>query len=240
MIRQALTEIQTLLPSTVLLRAAPVQDHLQDLPVEEQKLVAHAVTSRRHEFSSARFLAHQLLEELGEPRLPLLAQADRAPAWPKHVIGSLSHSRTWAAAAVCLADHELLGIGVDIEDQRPLEEHLFAELLTPTELRVLRTTVTPQEQSARVLAIFSLKEALYKCMAPLGNAELGFHAVEVDFSNCESVADSVNGVLRPRLVPQTDLLRRLPSKQAPEAYFLQRSDVLFSVVTLTAARGENL
>jgi hypothetical protein len=77
-------------------------------------------------------------------------------------------------------------------------------------------------------------------MAPLGNAELGFHAVEVDFSNCESVADSVNGVLRPRLVPQTDLLRRLPSKQAPEAYFLQRSDVLFSVVTLTAARGENL
>lgn len=239
MIRQALAELRSLLPSGLLLEIAPVEDHLQKLPTEEQALVEHAVASRRHEFSSARFLAHQLLDELGEPRLPLMQQADRAPAWPAHVIGSLSHSQKWSAAAVSLANDELHGIGVDIEDQRPLGDNLFVEILTPRELAFMHETVASSAQSARVLAVFSIKEAIYKCMAPLGNAGLGFHAMELDFSNCKNGSELACGIVRPRLLPQADLRNCLPTNSTLQAYFLQREGVLFSVVSLTAVNGEN-
>jgi len=224
MIAFDLTDLRAWLPNSLLFAIAPVRDCYSQLQPEEQAVIERAVDSRRHEFSSARILAHTLLTELGRGMEPLLPLPDRSPAWPQGILGSLSHSRLWCAAALAPNSKELVGVGVDIEDLRPLRSDLFAEILTPQELQSLQHDVPPQDLSARVLAVFSIKEAVYKCLYPFGNSGLGFHAMEVYFH-----AD----LNRPQIIPMEGLQERLPPGACLQAYWLQQGEVILSVVTLT-------
>lgn len=216
------------LPEGIRLEVAGVADHMADLFPEEREAVAYAVASRQHEYSSARHLAHTLLQELvGDPG-PLRSAADRSPQWPQGVIGSLSHSRVWCAVCVARKEGGLLGIGVDVEDLRPLAPSLFAEILTPRELQELPQG--PAERTAQALATFSLKESVYKCLQPIGNTGLGFHAMELDFSS---------DATRPRLIALEDLHRRLPEGCLPQVHLLRQNDMLLSLAVLETPRDSS-
>lgn len=221
----ALADFRQQLPQSLLLEVAPVKDHLADLLPEERDIVAHAVASRRCEFSSARYLAHRLLREIGCFPQPLLLLDDRSPSWPQGVLGSLSHSRHWCAALITQIGGKILGVGVDLEDQRPLRAELFPEILTLREREALATIESREQQSVQALASFSLKEAVYKCMYPVGNTGLGFHAVEVSTPYSPS---------HPQLLPLDDLQRRLPNNSLLNAYQLRQNDAVLSVVLLIA------
>jgi 4'-phosphopantetheinyl transferase EntD len=222
------TEFESLrqrLPPGILLDIAPVTDCVAELHEQEQVLVAHAVQSRRQEFSSARRLAKTLLLQLGMADLPLLAHQDRSPAWPTGILGSLSHSRKWCAAAICPTHQNLLGIGVDVEDRHTLRQELFPEILTPAELERMQLSLPAEQQPAFVLSVFSIKEALYKAMWPLGNTGLGFHALELDFGDSP---------ICPNILPLPDLQSRLPAGCSPEAHHARHNGTLLSVVLLPA------
>lgn len=226
------------LPSGVLLEVAPVKDHLNDLLPEERALVEAAVASRRFEFSSARCLARRLLTDLGAKQQPLLPNADRSPIWPQGVIGSLSHSRRFCATAVARPESHvaagLLGIGVDLEDMRPLRTPLFAELLTERELQQLDPHASQEQQANHVLATFSIKEAVYKAMSPINNDGLAFHDVEIQFEP-DVFRDPC--LKKATIIRLDGLSRRLPPNCMLTAYQLTQNQSFVSIVSITQSQN---
>ncbi|MHC4380194.1 MAG: 4'-phosphopantetheinyl transferase family protein [Planctomycetota bacterium] len=216
-----LDRLRAHLPDGALLEVAEVADHMADLHPEERALIAQAVAIRQREYSSARHLARGLLQRLVGESGPLLIREDRSPVWPEEVLGSLSHSREWCAVSVAHHRDGLLGIGVDIEDIRPMAAPLFAEILTPRELQDLPQDVA--ERTAQALSIFSIKESVYKCLQPIGNSGLGFQAMELDLSEDPT---------RPRLLPLQGLRSRLPAGCLPQVHLLRQNDTLLSLAIL--------
>src|SRR5947208_1552294 len=84
-------------------------------PLEEEAYLGNVVPARRREFRAGRLYARQALRGLGIPETAIPIGPDRAPIWPKGVVGSISHSRNLCAAVVGLSA-DYLGIGIDIED----------------------------------------------------------------------------------------------------------------------------
>lgn len=217
--------LRSRLPDGVVLEVGSVHNAMNELCPEEQAMVAQAVESRRFEFSSARSLAHQILNALGREKTPLLAHKDRSPAWPKGVLGSLSHSRKHCAALIADKHPLLLGLGVDIEDQRLMKPNLFEEILTSAELDQMKAALPEDQHATHVLAIFGIKEAVFKAMWPLINHGLGFHAMEVD---------ALTNPSQPKVKPLAGLQQRLPLGCLPQVHHFRRSDLLLSVAVLEA------
>jgi len=215
--------LRSRLPEGVVLEIGHVHHAVEKICLEEQKIIAHAVESRRNEFSSARVLAHKALQQLGYPESPLLPRPDRSPEWPEGVVGSLSHSRKLCAALLAGPGSSILGLGIDVEDLRPLAKDLFAEILTEQEISTMHTTVPEAQHAEHTLTIFGIKEAVYKAMLPLGNQGLGFHAMEIDFLPDAS---------RPQIKALTDLQNRLPTGCLPQVHHTRHKEVLLSIVVV--------
>ncbi len=162
----------------MLLASRAVGDVAGSLFPEEAALVAKAVDKRRREFASGRVLARGLLAALGCPDAPLLRGEDRVPRWPAGVVGSISHTATRAVVAVAHVDDGVRALGVDVEEDVPLDEELRASVLTDRERARLDATPEP-ERGALAKLVFSAKEAVYKAQYGLSATLLDFHDVEV-------------------------------------------------------------
>ena len=68
---------------------------------EEEFLESLSSAKRKSEFSLGRRCAHQALAKFKLESEPILRNTDtKEPCWPKDVLGSISHSGKYAAAAV--------------------------------------------------------------------------------------------------------------------------------------------
>jgi 4'-phosphopantetheinyl transferase EntD len=142
---------------------------------EEEALVRDASPSRRLEFLQGRACAHAALRKLGCHEAPILRGKDRQPRWPTGVVGSISHTESFCAAAVALeTDHA--GLGLDVETDLPVTEAFARRVCSEREL--LRCAEHGSaEQLARV--VFSAKESVYKLQHPLSGIVLYWHDLEV-------------------------------------------------------------
>lgn len=132
---------------------------------EEEALVANAVARRRREVTAGRACARRALGLLGAPVCALPADADRVPRWPADVVGSITHSLDYAAAAVAWRrDHRSLGI--DAEQLARVEPGLEHMIATAGERDWLAAQPEPKRGALRTL-LFSAKEAAYKAQFPL-------------------------------------------------------------------------
>jgi enterobactin synthetase component D len=128
-------------------------------------------SERKEDFIRGRLCAH--MASLDRLKVDLTSigtnEASRAPIWPQGIVGSITHSKRYASAAV--ADQkDLLGIGIDIEDTRRLKESLSGTIMTPRDLKMF-----PLLSDQELLAlIFSAKESLYKALYPSVNQFFGF------------------------------------------------------------------
>ena len=69
---------------------------------------------------------------------------DRVPIWPDDLVGSITHTDLWAAAAVARRDQGFVAIGIDLEPADALPPELSASVCTPEEqakLMVIRGMV---------------------------------------------------------------------------------------------------
>jgi 4'-phosphopantetheinyl transferase EntD len=97
---------------------------------------------------------------------------DRAPVWPKGLIGSLSHSQTCCIAAIGRADR-VAGLGVDVEEDSDLDHDLLSTVCTVDERAWL--SLQPRTQAGLMAKlIFSAKECAYKCQYPRSKTLFGF------------------------------------------------------------------
>ncbi len=170
-----------LLPACVAVREADPRDYPADLSglfPEEAVLVERAVEKRRREYAAGRFLAREAAAILGVDDLVLVNDERRAPIWPEGIVGSITHTRTWCAAAVARSS-ELRAVGIDVEQDTPLKPNLWDTVCTRKELAWL----ADQRESERGWlgkALFSAKEAAYKAQYLLTQQFLGFHAMSVE------------------------------------------------------------
>lgn len=155
------------------------------LPANEARCVAQAVPRRQRQFAAGRQLARAALEQLGHPVAALPATPDRGPAWPRGVVGSITHTTGLAIAAVSTA---LDGLGVDAEACGLLPDASAARVLLREELNRW-----PAGDEQRI-AVFAAKEAIYKAFGACAQAD----AQALDFLDVEVVAADDGFGARPR------------------------------------------
>jgi 4'-phosphopantetheinyl transferase EntD len=72
----------------------------------------HATQKRQREFLAGRWCAKQALQGLGAGSTHVAMAGDRAPIWPDGVVGSITDTGDFAAAAVAWAA-DVAGLGIE-------------------------------------------------------------------------------------------------------------------------------
>lgn len=158
--------------------------------------IQRSVAKRQAEFLAGRLCARAALQQLDHLDFVPAIGEDRAPVWPAHISGSITHS-TGHAAAIVGHKAQWRGLGMDLENVLTLEraERLAGEILTADEMR--RMADLPREQIALLVTLtFSAKESLFKALYPI--VQKRFY-----FEHAELLEWSESGQLRLRLL--TDL-----------------------------------
>ncbi|MFW8635524.1 4'-phosphopantetheinyl transferase family protein [Cribrihabitans pelagius] len=144
---------------------------------EAAGLSPRSVDKRRKEFAAGRAAAHHAMRALGRDPAPVAVGGDRAPIWPAGLVGSITHTRSCAMAVLAEAG-EVLGLGIDIEEDLPLKDDLLPAICSAREQAWLRRQTDPGRMAK---VIFSAKEAAYKCQYTLSRAYYGFDGMELEF-----------------------------------------------------------
>lgn len=193
--------LPTDLPGTVFLStrfdpALLAEGDFQRTAVPPPASIQRSVAKRQAEFLAGRLCARAALQQLDHlDFIPAIGE-DRAPVWPGHISGSITHS-TGHAAAIVGHKAKWRGLGMDLENMLSLEraKRLAGEILTADEMQ--RMALIPREQIALLVTLtFSAKESLFKALYPLVQKRFYFEHAEV-------VEWSESGVVRLRLL--TDL-----------------------------------
>ncbi|KJH74531.1 4'-phosphopantetheinyl transferase superfamily protein [Pseudomonas gregormendelii] len=141
--------------------------------------IQRSVAKRQAEFLAGRVCARAALQQLeGLDFSPAIGE-DRAPVWPAHISGSITHSTGRAAAIVAKKAH-WRGLGMDLENILNPEraERLAGEILTAPELK--RMAAGRREQLAMLVTLtFSVKESLFKALYPIVQQRFYFEHAEV-------------------------------------------------------------
>lgn len=187
--------------------------------------VERAVAKRQAEYLAGRFCAREgLRRTIGRPDTPAQGD-DRAPVWPSGCVGSITHTKGWAAAVVG-PRHHYAGLGLDAEtlipDDRALP--LSRQILTHSEQARFGSELANQTGFFITLA-FCLKETLFKALYPM--VQRRFY-----FEHAELLAWHPDGTARLRLL--TTLSPQWPSHTELDAWFIQEDQRLISLIAVPA------
>jgi 4'-phosphopantetheinyl transferase EntD len=154
----------SLLPSGVFF--ADVEDcgHVVPLREAERHCVLRSAEKRIRDFTLGRDCAHRALGRLGAPVGAIPRQDNGAPHWPEGIVGSITHTRGYAAAAVAPAAR-FRGVGVDAERIEVLATGVEQRLFLPEELADLEAS-PPGLRATLAMTLFSAKEACFKACSP--------------------------------------------------------------------------
>jgi enterobactin synthetase component D len=121
-------------------------------------------TKRSREIAVGRFCAAQALRDAGSNDLTVGVGAHREPRWPPGFVGSITHSPSFACAAIAL-DTDIRGLGIDSE---PIFDDAAMNDAAPLALDANEKQLIegPRKRELATL-IFSAKESLFKCLYPL-------------------------------------------------------------------------
>jgi 4'-phosphopantetheinyl transferase EntD len=170
---------RALLPPGVAVAAADPQVLHPLLPCES---LPGAIQSRLREFSAGRHAARGAIAALGHPVRAIPQGDDRAPLWPAGLTGTITHNRTACLAAV---SNTAKGLGLDLEDDSPLEPDLWDTILLPPERHWAETQPDPA-RAAKL--IFSAKEAAYKAQYPSSLTLFGFDTLLIQIEGAAFTA----------------------------------------------------
>ncbi|UXV18465.1 4'-phosphopantetheinyl transferase superfamily protein [Pseudomonas fluorescens] len=218
------------LPGTVFLStrfdpALLIADDFQRSAVPPPASIQRSVAKRQAEFLAGRVCARAALLRLDQLDCVPAIGEDRAPVWPGHISGSITHS-TGHAAAIVAHKAQWRGLGMDLENVLTLEraERLAGEILTADELQ--RMAALPREQIALLVTLtFSVKESLFKALYPIVQKRFYFEHAEV-------LEWSAAGYVRLRLL--TDLSAQWCHGTELEGQFVVDGEQLLSLVAISA------
>jgi 4'-phosphopantetheinyl transferase EntD len=172
--------IGTLLPAAVVVETTRAQSLPGRAFPQEVAAVRRAVQGRRDEFLTVRILARRALAQLGFPPCPLLPGERGAPRWPTGVVGSLTHTTGFRAAAVASAQ-AFASIGIDAEPAGPLPAGVLGLVASDAERQHLAELTEHDGQVPWDRLLFAAKEAVYKTWFPLTHRFLEFGEAALSF-----------------------------------------------------------
>ncbi len=181
--------MRDLLPLPVVVVQATPDMWNTPLRSEEEAFLERAVEKRRREFRAGRACARRALQVLGLSTDILSVGPDRAPVWPAGVVGSITHSGDFCAAAVAWRE-AFAGIGIDAERRRAIGPELVSRICTPAEQRWIKSAAPPPDGSSGdwPTLVFSAKECLYKALpSSSGRRHLDFQDANVSVVPNEGV-----------------------------------------------------
>jgi 4'-phosphopantetheinyl transferase EntD len=141
---------------------------------KEAAHLGHAIDARQREFAAGRAAARIAMAQLGLPPVAIPAAPDRAPLWPKGIMGSISHTGLLCAAVVSTGSQSP---GLDIEQDTPLSRSLLSTICSPSE----QQRIAGPDQLWLAKLVFSAKEAVYKAQYPLTGMLFGFDHIDITF-----------------------------------------------------------
>jgi 4'-phosphopantetheinyl transferase EntD len=142
---------------------------------QEEIFVAKAVEKRRRDFALGRTCARAALAKLdhGDAIIPI--GEGGAPIWPAGILGSITHTRGYAAALAADA-RRFRGIGVDAERVGGVTLDLWPRLFDEAERDQLMT-LDGAKRAMLATMFFSAKETVYKAWAMKG--ALAFRQIHI-------------------------------------------------------------
>jgi 4'-phosphopantetheinyl transferase EntD len=174
-----------LLPEGAAVAAA---DPGQLYPLLPGEALPGAIPSRGREFSAGRHAARTALALLGLPSCPIPQGDDRAPVWPSGISGSITHTHLACLAAVIRGPV----LGLDLEEDLPLDTFLWDSILGPEEQAWASGAPDP---GLAAKLIFSAKEAAYKAQYPIGRQLFGFDTLAIAVTDDRFTATFRHSVL---------------------------------------------
>ncbi len=184
-----------ILPATVSVATGDPRMAGGELHPLEQGYAVKMSRKRRVEFMVGRGVARRAMAPFGYATAPILVAPDRAPVWPENVVGSLSHSTTACIALVASA-RNFVSLGVDLEEDLPLDAELIPEVCQDVEIRWL-SDHPPVRRVRLARLVFSAKETAYKAQYPLTGELFGFDRFSVSFDFAKGLfAARFNGAMR--------------------------------------------
>jgi len=175
---------------TAALVISRIDDYRKSLSQQELALIDNAIDKRAREFSTGRHCAHLAMQQLGLAPAPLLKGSQREPLWPKGIVGSISHCRDLAGAVVAKQSC-LQSVGLDVENRKQLDPRIARHVCTADESAWLDAQA-PDMRQLSLLVIFSLKEAVFKCVYQASGVALRFR-------QCQLVPDFETGTAKAEL-----------------------------------------
>ncbi len=173
---ERLALVRPLLKSDIALALVnPLDDPPAPFAAEAACLSPNAVDKRRREFAAGRAAAHQAMQALGQQPVAIPVGENRAPIWPERLVGSISHTRSCAMAVVAKRG-AIQGLGIDVEEDKPLADDLWPAICSQQEQAWLRQQHNPGQLAKLV---FSAKEAAYKCQFIVSQRYYGFDGMEL-------------------------------------------------------------
>ncbi|MFI7425803.1 4'-phosphopantetheinyl transferase [Micromonospora sp. NPDC049836] len=193
--------MRDLLPSAVAVAVAGPGDWSGALlPAERACLGDRAVPGRRRDFTAGRVCARRALAGLGLPAAPVVAAPDRSPVWPPGVVGTITHTTGYCAAAAAHAT-QVRSVGMDAERRQDLSPGVRRRVCLPDE----------EDALARLPAgapwptvLFSVKETVYKVWYPVVGTWLDFADARVTLDPAAGTFTALIAPARVAAAPVTD------------------------------------
>ena len=198
--------LTALFPPGVVAAELRVDADPSSLPAEEMRHVEQALPKRQREFAAGRLCARRAAAELGIIDLALPMNRDRRPCWPTALVGSITHTAGYCGAVIAERSR-FRSIGVDAEVVGHVTEDVWPQLFTPSEVAWLRARPR-REQPRCAAAVFSAKEAFYKCQYDVTSRWFEFDEVALELCFDRPDAGSFDVWLRTRVESLEDALPR--------------------------------
>lgn len=212
-----------LLDPRIAVAETPLRGEPPDLPADEAVSIAHAVPRRQLEFAAGRDCARRAMAALGRAKTSLPRGPDRVPIWPDDLVGNITHTRDWVAAAVARRDQGFAAIGIDLEPATALPPDLWASICAPDELARL-TAICGMTPGLAAHLIFCMKEAAFKCQYALSCTMLEFADFVIDV---DAEAGTFAASYR-KVVPPFDIHHQLRGRFTISAEHIASAVVLTS------------
>ena len=192
------------------------------LSLAERTYLENVSQNRKREFIAGRFCAHEAMVLANITAKHIQIGEKGEPIWPSNIVGSITHSHGYAAAAVARKS-DILSLGIDAEVDEPLSSKVLRRISNDQEHQWAKTVGgTLVQHPGKVL--FSAKEATYKAWYPITHEWLGFKEALINFhdqGNTFTVHIQKNG----------------PIKEMHGKYMI-REDVIVTAIEVPSPKSE--
>ncbi|BCG49557.1 4-phosphopantetheinyl transferase, EntD homolog [Candidatus Profftella armatura (Diaphorina cf. continua)] len=151
---------------------------------KEKKLIINAVSKRKKEFSTGRWLSRRGLKYLGFPETEILTGYLRNPIWPDKINGSISHDNKLCAVVIMKKIPSLTNIGIDIiyfpKYSNRLKDLESMFVIDKDEIDIMNEFSLNFDSLA---ILFSIKESIIKAMSSEINSFIDMKDIKIFYEN---------------------------------------------------------